>query len=195
MSIKKMREALLAWATDLEEGQQVWIPASSLRAIEQALAEQANPEQSPAQSPAQEKAEVTQQGYFNVNPRPTYAKPPAPPAPLTARRSAEPAEAVRKLIEKVDRLVEMDDAPPMSLGDWIDAWNEIKVAMGAVKVWQACCEHRDAQASAINEKMLETLHKVLVAGRGSSGRIILEEEHEDLINAAIAAAEAHKGAA
>lgn len=56
--------------------------------------------------------------------------------------------------------------------------------------WHDCCEHRDAQASAINEKMLETLHKVLVAGRGSSGRIILEEEHEDLINAAIAAANA-----
>lgn len=42
-------------------------------------------------------------------------------------------EAVRRLVEKVDRLVEMDDAPPMSLGDWIDAWNEMKAAMDAVR--------------------------------------------------------------
>lgn len=36
----QMREALLAWATDLEAGRQVWIPATKLRAIEKALSGQ-----------------------------------------------------------------------------------------------------------------------------------------------------------
>jgi hypothetical protein len=37
---EQMRQALLAWATDLEAGRQVWIPATKLRAIEKALSGQ-----------------------------------------------------------------------------------------------------------------------------------------------------------
>jgi len=36
---QKMRAALCAWASDLEAGHQVWIPAASLRDIAAALAQ------------------------------------------------------------------------------------------------------------------------------------------------------------